>query len=57
MNEALEEVKEEILEEVKDVEPIFVYGSYAFGRMKRARSSLQISNETSQRDNRFFDKE
>jgi len=35
MEKALEEIKKEILEKVKDVELIFVSGSYAFGRMQR----------------------
>jgi len=35
MDKALEEIKKEILEEVNDVELIFVSGSYAFRRMQK----------------------
>ena len=35
MENGLEEVKKEILEKVKDVELIFVNGSYAFGKMRK----------------------
>jgi len=35
MKNRLEEIKKEILEKVKDVELIFVNGSYAFGKMRK----------------------
>jgi len=55
MDKALEEVKNEILEEIKDVELILVYGSYAFGKMlKYSDIDMVVLTRTKPRREHIF---